>query len=265
MHQRIGIPLLVAAFALTFPSPAARACACGMQPLRDAFARADVVFVGRVVELSERTVDSEEARALFGGPAPLLVAGFEVEEAFKGVGGTSPPVSPGYRFTSCTAQLEVGRRYVVFARRGAGGELFHTNSCDPTAPVEARPEVVAYARAAARLGKAPNIFGIVREGPEGSGRGPSGGARPAAGVGFVLKGEGYRFEAVSDADGAFALADVPPGSYVVRLRDSDRRRVLWWGGSSGEGDRLTVELEPDGTVELTAVVTGAEPSGGAKP
>ncbi len=125
---------LVASLAIAFaaglvPMTTALACDCAVAGPDEGLARADVAFVGTVIQVGwERD----------GPPPPELAAPelpfaeqpvtFAVEEAIKGVAGSSVVVFSSLDSGMCGIAFAVGQRWSVYAAVGPEGQLT-TNNC----------------------------------------------------------------------------------------------------------------------------------------
>jgi hypothetical protein len=131
--------LLFAAFAEVAGAPAAHACSCVPFTDRQAYDRADVVFVGRVLGVTAP-----------GGPVrsstdPALWT-FAVGDVYKGSAATRQGVVSARFSASCGLEVEQGGTYVVFARREPGpleprvdGPALFANLCGGTRTIAERP------------------------------------------------------------------------------------------------------------------------------
>ncbi len=132
----------VAAFA-TAISARAVACDClALAPLSTAVAtEADVVFAGRVVEVTERSEHRSTVRPSGAETSVRLLdawAEFAVSQVWRGVAG--PTVRVHVDGSDCAYRFEPGAAYLVFARRRAG--MVWGSVCSRTAPLDAASDVV---------------------------------------------------------------------------------------------------------------------------
>lgn len=96
-----------------------------------AFARADAVVLGRVVEVRDSVM---QGRA---GPFRTQVVWMAVERSWKGAPADTVRLHQG--FTSCDYRFRDGGRYLVYARSArlrAGEETLRAMQCSGTAPVD---------------------------------------------------------------------------------------------------------------------------------
>ncbi|HEX7957186.1 MAG TPA: hypothetical protein VF508_09600 [Pyrinomonadaceae bacterium] len=128
--------LTAAAFLLLLCAPAARACSCGEQSVRQKFRYSDAVFLGRVVELTPFGPTEDF-------PLAVSLVRFEVERRWKGakareLTGVADFDQPGF----CgDLKLAVGGRYLIYAPREKG-RLRVLTDCGPNTTAEyAGPEM----------------------------------------------------------------------------------------------------------------------------
>lgn len=150
MAARIALTLaLTSVLLVVVAADRASACACEMVTVAQAYRYSEVVFVGKVTEVTEERLaaepdeDPEVAHT-------VLWAKLEVEEKFKGVDGAVAVVSPGEKYSNCTVDLEVGKTYLVFADRGRDDARLYTNRCQLTGELARVADALAYCRRAAR-------------------------------------------------------------------------------------------------------------------
>src|SRR5437016_5590360 len=128
--------LLIAAGLLIFFSSNADACTCGTILPCQAYAGAQVVFVGLVTKTE--TVSS-------GGLMPsnamsttltngATAAHFRIEEAFLGIEKIKTEVDVFGEGTTCDYYFKEGVEYLVYAYRNPDNKTLHTNICAGTAP-----------------------------------------------------------------------------------------------------------------------------------
>ena len=126
--MKTTLKLILLVCCLAAHAPAARAaCACEQMNVSKAKGRAEVVFVGAVVDSHrERTAAGFEWRVRLS-----------VEQSWKGEAADEFVVYTGGK---CATQFEPGKRYLVFARRQEGRGRLTTDSCMRTTPFEAATE-----------------------------------------------------------------------------------------------------------------------------
>jgi len=232
MASRI-VPALVALLALAALADRALACDCSGVSLGDAYRTCDAVFAGRVAEITEETLKPERL-----GDREFrrtrLWAKFEVDEAFKGVDGAAAVVSPGEKGSTCSANLTVGERYIVFAHRSKEDLRLYTSLCDPTGTAEGQTAALVYCRRVARDGKEPRVIGTLFEASPSTADDVRADARTLAGIPVSLEAGGKTYDAVTDRDGVFVLDDVPDGTYVVRFVLPKEYRMLYFWAFGGD-------------------------------
>ena len=136
-----------------FQAPAANACDCmELGPLDQELAASAAVFTGKVTSLNNLS-DSPTCRQLSrkggarGGsdetiPFCGLAISMDVESSWKGPSVPTLTVYTPVLEASCGFDFVVGTRYVVFARRLKGGQLF-TSQCGRTSNLSTAMSLVS--------------------------------------------------------------------------------------------------------------------------
>lgn len=215
MRSRFLLPV-AALFVLACWPERALGCSCIRSgPPCQEFSTASAAFVGVVTEGGPAPkIQSEDGRSFHYGKRTFT---FTVEEAFGGVEGTRVVIHTGSGGGDCGYDFKVGTRYIVYAYRSKDDNQLWASICSRTRPASAAAEDLEYLRH--RAGSAPGatVSGGVqryRLNVRGEGAEPVG---PLAGATVVVEGEGRRLEALTDPQGHFRLAGVPPGTYKVTL------------------------------------------------
>ena len=129
--------LLLAWLWLAGTPPDAAACSCmPAGPPCEAFWKVHAVFVGRVLAMAEQPSPPWTP----GEPLPFglgVKVTLAVVERLSGDSGDQPTIeiTTGRDEGACGYLFEVGRDYVVFARKTEGRALLSTNICTRTRPV----------------------------------------------------------------------------------------------------------------------------------
>ena len=123
--------------------PCATMCQCVYDgTVQDAFARASVVFVGRVVASSDTLIDYGAGP---GHRVPHSILTFLVDQRWKGPATDSIRILTPQASTACGAFFAPGAN-LVFAHADTSG-LFFTSSCDRNGSLkEARKDIRALGR-----------------------------------------------------------------------------------------------------------------------
>lgn len=131
-----GVVVLAAGALISAPSQAT-ACSCIQSiPLQDA-ARADAIFVGRLV-----AAEGFEPRLQWSSMDPVVYR-FDVERVLKGAVPANAEVHSVISGGSCGLEgMEVGQRYTVFARLDDGD--LRSGLCDGTSRGDPDPLVAAF-------------------------------------------------------------------------------------------------------------------------
>ena len=211
----------------------AEACSCYDNPPCSAVWKADAVFVGTVVE---------EVQEALGGTISWTVHNIAVNQRLHGsvepfltlLPAASRPTDEEIersrsvgtrlgRMSTCDYDFEVGRQYVIYARKTADGR-WTTSMCTGTKPVErarADFEYIAGIPSAAPWGR---VYGSIERMIANSPDPAEQPVMPAAGVRVELASASYRLTVITDREGKLDVR-VPPGDYTVAPMVPDTIRV----------------------------------------
>jgi hypothetical protein len=133
LHSSIAAATLALAAALAAPRAYACDCIRLKEVAPDIRREAPFIFEGTVLEITERsehtiTTTRDGGRSTVRPLERLVV--FEVSAAWNGV--AQRRISVLAEMSDCVFPFEIGRKYVVFANRHAGGKA-ETNICTRTA------------------------------------------------------------------------------------------------------------------------------------
>lgn len=205
--KRIFILLSLAIFIL-FSAEQAAACSCafgGGAPCQD-YWEASAVFIGTVIEGRLVTVkegDYERQRR---------AVRISIDEAFRGVEGAEVEVLTGLGDADCGFGFRRAQQYLVYAYRFEIDQKLHTSICTRTRAIsEADPDLV-YIRGLSKAKSGSTINGEVVRYRRNQEDGLSN--EPLSDVKVTIDGA-QKYEAVTDAKGAFRIEAVQPGEYTV--------------------------------------------------
>ena len=208
--------LIIAAVGLLVSlSSRADACTCGAVRPCESYARAQVVFIGRVVKTE--TVNS-------AGPLPSTAisttlteatraAHFKIDEAFLGI--DKAEVAIFGEATTCDYPFEQGEQYLVYAYRSDDGKTLHTNMCAGTALLSESRASVAYLRGLKNRPPGSVFSGRIGE-EYYNFRKQQFDGRPAPRALVILESSARVSRARSNAKGEFAIEGLAGGRYKVR-------------------------------------------------
>ena len=181
------------------------ACSCALpvgSPCR--LMPGDVAFVGTVSGAADVVRDGQAERRFT----------FRIQESFSGVGGASADVFSDK--SSCGVDFEAGRSYLVDARKDPRGNIT-VNLCSLTQPAARAPEEIAILRRIATRQPPLGILGqLVQFHPQPRLSDPEV-LEPLPKVSVEILGEATAHRVTTDVDGRFAVWDLPPGVYRIRV------------------------------------------------
>jgi hypothetical protein len=182
----------VAIVLLPFVAGDVYGCSCReRQPPCSQYATADVVFSGLVKKI---TPDEAKVR---------LKMSFNVEKAFKGVSGTVIELTDSR--TSCSAEFDEGKKYLVYAYRSKDGNELYTHYCTRTTELSKAHDDLVYLNGLSQTPRPTEIVGRLTHNDKKLRR-----------ISVVASGNNATYRTVSDENGWFRVK-VPAGKYRVRM------------------------------------------------
>ena len=258
MTSRVLV-LLASLFLVMGAVERASACDCSPGLVSDAFEQSEIVFAGRVAEISRESLEPTR----FGNtavPSVRLWAKFIVEERFKGIDGNAVVLSGGNENSNCSSRFVVGASYLVFASRSQEDGRLVTSICTPTLSVEQSAANLAYCRHRVRTGTEPRLIGRVSEQTSPFVISDATVENVVGGIAVTLEGEGRKFGTTTDATGVFLFDDTPNGEYTLSFALPEGWRMLMFGTSTQDGYSESIEnrIRIDGrTVVTKSIVTSS--------
>ena len=190
------------------------ACSCFHGSACNSASNERLEFVGRVTALRD------------GGNHSVAVD-FAVSEVFgKSTGQTTLTVYTHAQSTACGYIFREGVEY--FVSTFSDGSRLSTNVCSRTRPAIAAAALIRQQRAI-QAGRSPaRIFGFIDAEPY-PGVSPLSRleAKPTPSVGVTAVGATGEFHTATNADGSFEFADLPEGTYRLRLQ-LPKDLFIWW-------------------------------------
>jgi hypothetical protein len=271
----LPIPLLVLGVALFLPVASAlplAACSCvqdfpaGDQPCAS-YASADAVFVGHVIDVTIRETRPEDEDSFDRKLVTLAV-----DEAFRGVAGSTVVVRTGMGGGDCGYDFRKGESYFVYASRWSEGGPLGASICGATVRLAYAGRDLDYARRLARGDEIPGIYGAVTRESRKSLE-ESVDSEPLGGVTVTVTGPGLGrepFRTVTDTQGFFQVVGLLEGAYEVMAEETGippvtvevpaggRAEASPTASETGriEGVVLTAAGEPAEDVEVTVLAVG---------
>lgn len=200
----------------------AEACSCSANPPCAAVWQADAVFVGTVIDRVDEHV---------GGAINWTVHNVAVNQRLHGAIGSFVTLVPGHRpsaeqieasksatglswiSSSCDIRLDIGRQYVIYARRTAEGR-WTTSTCSGTKLLEKAAEDLDYIAGIPTEEPTGRVYGRIERVVVGSANPPSPEAIPARGITVALTSASGRWTTTTGSDGRLDVR-VPPGDYTI--------------------------------------------------
>jgi hypothetical protein len=200
----------------------AAACGCFDNPPCAAVWKADAVFVGTVTDrrleriagnLSWMVDDVAVSQRLRGAIDSSITLVSSSQPSAEQRAAAQGPAEPTALTSTCDYDFEVGKQYVIYARRTADGR-WTTSKCAGTKPLEDAASDLDYIATIPLLQPTGRVYGSIEravldpENPDATM------AVPAAGVRVVLRSDRGRLVVATDADGRIDV-QVPPGDYTM--------------------------------------------------
>ena len=198
MNKKSVFSLLFLFSIFTFGFSIVEACSCVQMSSCEAFARAEIVFTGKIV----KAVDTEGSRK----------HQVQVEETFLGLENT--PLVDVFTDTasSCMFTMTKGEDYLIFAWRNKETGALWTGMCSHTAQTEDAGEDLKYLRSVKTSGKSgATIRGVVRDAEiENAAIKPE-----QIDKVFIENADGEKFETAIESDGSYSLSGLIAGKYRI--------------------------------------------------
>ena len=182
------------------------ACSCAMPPagLLCRLMPGDIAFVGTVSEAADVLREGRAGRKFV----------FRIQESFSGVNGAFVDVFSDK--SSCGVDFVPGKSYLVDAGKDGRGNITVT-ACSFTQPAAEAPEEIAILRRIAARQPVLGILGqLVEFRPQPRLADPEV-MEPLPHVSVEIFGGPTTRRMITDGDGRFAVWDLPPGVYRVRV------------------------------------------------
>lgn len=202
--QKKRIPLIVIWVFLTIlfsTSRPALACVCrgAEEPPCVSYEKADVIFVGSVVGLAETPLTPPE---MF---KKLLVL-FAIDRPVKGTSGNQIQIAT-VTGTDCDFEFEIGQHYFVYAYQDGNPTKLVTGVCTRTRLLSRAQDDLSFLTELTSTAHRTLILGRDGNGPE----------SPLNGSEIIIEGQGRKYRAVVDKNGAFRMEVSIPGKYTITV------------------------------------------------
>lgn len=176
----------------------AEACSCMMMSSCEAYARAKIVFTGKIIK-AEDADDSIKHQV-------------QIEENFLGMENISMVDVYTDNASSCMFSMTAGKDYLIYAWRNEDGQLW-TGMCSHTATMENAAEDLKYIRSVKSSGK---IGGTIKGKVVDEGGTVENPKKPEQiDKVFIESDDGEKFEADIEADGKYEIGGLKEGKYNI--------------------------------------------------
>jgi len=193
-------------------SPAAvRACTCMSSGLPcESYWNTPVVFSGRVAEITTFTSDEKEHRGF-----PQKSVKFAVNQAFRGISGATAEVITASQGSACGYDFKLNENYLVYADNSKG--KIYTGICTRTGLLSEADEDIEYINNLSKTKAGAIVYGTVHKYRQLKADEEWQPNPPLPNIRLTLQGNGEIFEATTDDQGEFRVADLASGNYTLRL------------------------------------------------
>lgn len=222
-------------FPLLLPAASAEARSCiGYPSPAAAFKGATAVFVGRVT----RTTPEKRENNWAAGQTVFAL----VEEAFKGV-RAGDEIALRQSEGGYSQKFDAGGRFLFYTSYDKKTKTWEILGCNRSTELDGAADDLLFLRALPLSAERNRVSGMLlhyEDGPDNRfslvGR--------VAGAKVRIKGRDKTYEVTTDADGAYEIYDLPPGTYTIEPELNFGLSVSFpmQFGPGGEGSGVTVKL-----------------------
>ena len=201
----------------------AEACSCLTNPPCAAVWTADAVFVGTVVDRVQERVGgsiswtvsyvSVDQRVHGAIDSPFLTLGPARGPSAEQIEASKSSTEVGWMGSSCDYTFELGRRYVIYARKTGDGR-WTTSACSGTKLVERAADDLAYFESLPTAEPTGRVYGKVERTVVNPANPASPEVIPASGITVALTSGSARLTTTTDSEGKLEVR-VPPGDYAI--------------------------------------------------
>jgi hypothetical protein len=204
-----------------------KACSCFPIPSPyKAYQEAKSVFVGKVTSSKDIPFSEQGRNGSYTVNERHYI--FTVEESFKGAKTSEVDINAGRTDSSCYSGFTEGETYLVYAY-GESETALSSGMCTRTTGKAWALDDIHYIRALLKGIPEPRVYGSITRVDNDLSKSTSTVAIPLEGIKIIVEGEERRFEAVTDKQGLFSIANVPDGSYKARPELPDKYMSYWPG------------------------------------
>ena len=207
-------PILVTAFSVIvflFSPAIVAACSCmSSGPPCQSYWNTPIVFSGRVFEITTPKI-KETRSATF----PEKTIRFAVNQAFRGISGTTAEVVTGMGGGDCGYDFELNENYLVYADNHQG--KIYAGICSRTQLLSKAVEDIEYINNLSTTKAGATIYGAVHKYRQLKSDEEWQPNLPLLDIRLTLVGNDKTYEATTDIQGKFRVADLASGSYTLRL------------------------------------------------
>ncbi len=186
------------------------ACVCaGNRPPCEAYWEASAVFAGIVTNSSLISVKEGDQQY------QQMLVSFAIEEAFRGLQGTTAEVITGIWGGDCGFGFKRGERYLVYTYSNPQDNKLYTSICQRTRALSEAGEDLQYIRGLSSAAPGALIYGEVQRYRLEANAGRQ--QEYMAGIKISIEGGEKQVEMMTDLKGRFSAGGLPTGAYKVKI------------------------------------------------
>jgi len=169
-----------------------------------------VVFSGRVAEIMTFISDEEEYRGF-----PQKSVRFVVNQAFRGISTTTVEIITNSQGSACGYDFKLNESYLVYANNYRG--KVHTSICSRTQLLSKAVEDIEYINNLSTTKAGAAVYGAVHKYRQLKSDEEWQPQQPLPDIRLTLEGNGKIYEATTNGQGEFRIADLASGNYTLRI------------------------------------------------